>query len=191
MRAQPDYSLTLDALDHFIARCETLGVHFALAGFTGGEPTLWPHLAAGIERMSASPVFGKLRLNTNGANLSVLDTVAHHLTSVRLSVHAGNTDLTAKITAKDRARYKIKLWNRPHRAYAEHPIPNSTPAKCSCPIPIYFDGRMYICPGALISQNDESASVDDDFAAHYISRQATRMNQPFCRQCISNAKAMR
>jgi hypothetical protein len=194
MRDRPRYDLPLDELAHFITRCEEMELYFAWAWFTGGEPTLWPHLAEGVKMLSDSPSFGKLRLNTNGANIGALDPIRDKLANVRMSVYHANLE-KAKELYPIRAQYKIGFWSEPHRAAPEQPIDGGLPAPCICPIMSYFDRRVYVCPGGYsvaaktgtpLDDPRYSISVDEDFAVFYEANETKRLNQPLCQSCLSN-----
>lgn len=197
MRRYPKYDLSIDALDRFIARCETIDVHFAWAWFTGGEPTLWPDLVEGIKRLHASPSFGKLRIKTNGVHIERLDPVIDKIDEVVITVHHENAKLAASLAG----RKKFKFWAEHHRKVPDKPIPNSIPAPCICHhVPFYFDGRLYVCPGVAqvhpkrgipLEDDDSSCPIERDFVAHFLARQKKARWQEICSQCISNGLVYR
>lgn len=190
----PGYDMGLDELRHFVARCEELQLHFAWAWFTGGEPTLWPNLVEGVRILAGSACFGKLRINTNGAAIEQLEPVIDLLANVRMSVYKSNAKRAAEL-APVREQYKLGFWSEPHRKLPDGPVPNSLPGACICPIPGYFLGRVYVCPGAYgnlprmghrLDNPELSCHVDDDFATYYRQRMDTRFYSDCCQWCISN-----
>ncbi|MHC4715339.1 MAG: radical SAM protein [Planctomycetota bacterium] len=194
MNARPREDLSLEQLGHFIRRCEQLEVFFPWAWFTGGEPTLWPHLEEGIRMLAASRSFGKLRINTNGAKVERLLPVIDLLANVRFSVYHTNADRARELFPQ-RQRYKLGFWSEPHRAAPEAPIEGGLPAPCICPIASYFDGRLYACPGGYsvaaklglpLDDPRFSCDVDDDFVSFYREHERSRLNQDICRSCLSN-----
>lgn len=196
MQSRPNYDMTLDELDRFIARCETLDVHFNWGWFTGGEATLWPGLIGGIERLAASPSFGNIRIKTNGAEIERLAPVMDKVAGVVWGVHPVNVKKAVSFIGEP----KLGFWSEPHRVVPDEPIPDTSPAGCICPVAQYYDGRVYACPGPVqvlsklgrpFDGPDVSCDVEEDFLAFYLQNAKTRCYQDICQQCLSNGKVYR
>jgi len=193
MRARPGYDLPFDELCHFVDRSEALGVYWETIRLTGGEPTLWPPLEDAVERLHASPAFGHLIVNTNGAVIERLRNHRDEIGTVRLSVYSSNVDRVREIWP-DRGHYNLSLWNESHRAVPDQPVANSTPSPCICPVNSYFDGRLYRCPVYTVQAKNAhplddpeySCDVDADFLAFALANREARHHADLCRLCISN-----
>ncbi|MCP4248281.1 MAG: hypothetical protein GY778_14640, partial [bacterium] len=109
----------------------------------------------------------------------------------RFSVYESNKQKAAEVVGK----YKVGFWSEAHRAMPDHPIPGSLPSPCICPLPSYFMGRIYACPGGYLIKAKlgkrldhpaHSAHVDEDFVDHYEAHKGSRHHEEICQWCISN-----
>jgi len=184
-RQKPD--LTRDAYESFVRGMLVQNVPIKWLTFTGGEPTLWPHLLGAID--FAHQYGFKTIVFSNGLR--------------RTAGNYGNTDQVqmthyGSINGDDRLRLKRQLGKRLkifRSIQIETPIPDggdeSLPAICACPGIALFNGYVYPCPAFSLRAGISAGFPLDPPTWWEKIKDFDPRSSTICRTCLANEKIRR
>jgi len=178
------YSMTREQFERILARLKDQGVRLRVMHFTGGEPTLWPHLRWANRRVKEEGLAKCVRVVTNGVDRNADDYGEADIVHVS---HYG------AVNRADIARLKKQLGRRLRVQYTVHlpwpyegqPPADVLPASCGCVNMAFLGDRVYRC-GFGAARGAESVSVEDNF--YHLLVNGHPRDQGLCRTCLSNRK---
>ena len=163
---------------------ERQDIHIHDLAITGGEPTLWPHLAWAIARAKSTGRVDRIRVVTNGVDRTAND--YGDADAVQISHYGG-------INRYDIMRLKRELGRRAIvRSVMHFPWPfdsvpeHNTPPDCGCISLAYRGPRVYPCAlQAAIGAGNAGYAVTDRY---YWALMNGSPYTALCRTCLNNRK---
>jgi len=184
MDALPNYQMSVEELVHLITRVKELGIEYREAWLTGGEPTLWHYLRAGVIQLRRH--FERVGMNTNGrapADCLLFD-------EVQVTAYPG-------VEKKFKGHENVKFADCRHLKFPNKPVEGALPADCRCNFHSYIAGRLYTC-GNVFSRLRHlgrdpfdpvfSCSVDGNFGEHWERTKDRKKWRDVCKRCLGNRK---
>jgi hypothetical protein len=155
--------------------------------FTGGEPTLWPHLGAAVEMAKEMNIAKTLLVVTNAVDRDLIDygpadvvRVSHYGAVNRLDILRLKRQARWRKT-KVRVQYVVQMpW--PFDFESE----NNLPADCGCINMAFLGDKVYPCGLAAAREQGDTLDVQDDFYEKLVA--GDPYNQELCRGCLSNRR---
>lgn len=143
----PDYSCSMEELERFLSVMrESLYVSDA-AIVSGGEPSIWEHLAPAVLMLRNSDIFRKLLIFTNGSDADRLLGVYDMVDLIRVSKYSWNTKQVETLLKRGR---KVEVVDRTaHIDISSRKINRSVgPVECNCKSISLFNGFIHTCDNA-------------------------------------------
>lgn len=159
--------------------------------FTGGEPTLWPHLRKAIWYAKYRYHIPTVAVATNGLDRNAEDFGDADI--VRVSNY-GSINRTDMLRLKHQLGRRFKITSS---IQIPQPLPTysaqaALPARCGCVHCCFVKDKVYPCGGALGFNDDIAMSVEDNFIEQFEKTLYTKtFNQDVCRNCYANMKVRR
>lgn len=174
---QDEYERILQRLQDQVAGLNTLH-------FTGGEPTLWPHLRWAIDRAKEMKIANRIRVVTNAVDRTIDDYgQADYITVSDYGAQNRLDWLRLKRTGSGRVHVlKTVHLNWP---YIEIPE-NNLPAECGCVQFSFLGDRVWPCGFAVARNAQGSLHIDEPFYSRFVNGHPRE--QELCRTCLSNRK---
>lgn len=189
------YCLSLEEIKNLIQISEKSQYRFFFT-LSGGEPTLWPHLAEGTKMLRDSKICIGIEIFTNALNIDVFnEPLVDLLDIIRISQYSSNARNIK--TLKDAYGKKIQIvdrtefWSNP-----TEPMPDSLPTECLYGKSWHFDGQIYACAHSqsLIYTNPHNVQLSVPLEVGFLNKleEIKEKQAPYvCTVCISNAKVRR
>lgn len=176
--------LIWEEFDHAVERLSESKVHFRVLTFTGGEPTLWPHLARAVQRVKDAGLADRVQVVTNAARHDIDISLYGPADIISISHYgAQNAVGRMKLLRQDRRRVRVKMEPHEDSSPRRNDPAKVLPARCSCAGLSIANGKVYPC--SVAAQYDvNGCSVDSDFVAYFESFDA--FGQDLCVDCFDN-----
>ena len=184
MDALPKYHMSVEELVHLIKRVKEIGVEYREVWLTGGEPTLWHYLEAGVLHLRRQ--FARVGMNTNGSNpayCSLFD-------EVQVTAYPG-------VEEKFDGRENVRFADAEHRRFPSEAREGILPADCRCNFHSYIAGRLYTCGNAFSQlrrlgrdpfDTAFSCPIAGDFGEHWERTKDRKKWRDVCKVCLGNRK---
>jgi len=156
--------------------------------FTGGEPTLWPHLVWAIKYAKENADVKYVRVITNAIDREAKDygdadiiAISHYGAINRYDISRLRKQLGRK---RCKVQYVVHLpW--PFRTTTKNPLP----ADCGCMFLSFHGDRAYPCGSTAGQETSDGVSVEEPFYETFVNRDPG-MNE-MCKKCLANRKNRR
>jgi len=163
----PNYQLELADLMNFITITRESNYQIYRLTINGiGEPLLWRHFNEGVRLLRASGIVNEIELYTNGQAIETIEPLTWEcLTRVQIDAY------TSVYPDKQVTPAMFKVWENWHDKIKAHWVggfrkcvterhPETMPATCDSPGPMYCDGRIWPWCGAVVFDACALASSD-------------------------------
>lgn len=150
--------------------------------FSGGEPTLWPHLVWAIDLAKAF-IGCRVRVITNaidrqGSDYGDADVVA-------ISHYGGINRLDILRLRKQLGKKRVKVQCIVHLPWPfKKTTPNSLPADCGCTLLTFHGDKAYPCGSTGGQETEDGVGVEENFYEIFL-RGNPWMNE-LCKKCLAN-----
>jgi hypothetical protein len=179
------YSMTKEQFVRIIERLNEQKIKVNWMCLSGGEPTLWPHLAWAIDYAKNNADVERIIVGTNGIGREAKDygdadvvCITHYGAINRYDILRLRRQLGRKRT---RIQYVVHL-----RLPLEKSVPNPLPADCGCVNLAFVGDKVYPCGMAAGREVGKSISVEKPFYAVFTGQDPQM--QELCKTCLSNRK---
>lgn len=177
------YMMTWEQYVRIIERLREQNVHLRCLQFTGGEPTLWPHLCRAIAYAKAVGICDHVRISTNAVDRRA-DDYAGADSLVISHYGAVNRHDMLRLQRTFPGRVRIICVDHLPWPFPEGPDPATVPADCNCVLLTFLGDRVWPCGFSAARGTGNSVSVEDNFYYQFINGDPRR--QALCAQCLSN-----
>ena len=150
--------------------------------FTGGEPTLWPHLRRAVDLVHGHG--WRAEITTNGFRAAAKD--YGNADVVRISNYGGQNNLDQWRLRRDLGR-RCRIY---HPVHIDYPLPDGgpacLPARCSCQGLALIGQRVYACPSrALRAPASDGVCFLEEGWLPEVGRRHS-LSHSLCRICPGN-----
>ena len=179
------YSMTREQFIRIIQRLNEQGINVGWMHFTGGEPTLWPHLRWAIRYVKDNCNVKNIRVVTNAVDREVKD--YGEADTVHISHYGALNRIDILRLRKQLGRKRCKIQYTVHLPWP-YSInnPNALPANCGCVNLAFVGNKVYQCGLAAARETDDWVNVEEPFYKILLSKNPHIQN--LCKICISNRK---
>ena len=178
--------MTIDDIETIYRRLKEQNVRLKHLRFSGGEPTLWPHLKYAIQRAKELNITGKVIVFSNGLNRSADDYGMADLVRV---THYGAMNRRSILRLRKELGRKLKVSWTVHIPYdVEIDAVGDLPAKCGSRSLCFAHGKVYPCCYTAVN-GIGGFEVKDNFYALCCNSRANE--QEICRKCWANPSLFR
>lgn len=131
-----------------------------------GEPLLWKHFNEGVRLLRVSGLFQEIEVYTNGQAIETIEPETWEcLTRVQIdaytSVNPEKQTTPAMLKVWEQWHYKIRAyWISGFRKCVTERHPETMPATCESPGPMYCDGRIWPWCGPVVFNSCGIAGSD-------------------------------
>lgn len=145
--------------------------------FTGGEPTLWPHL---VDAIALSYKLGKIRVVTNGLGRDIDDYGKANIIQVS---DYGAINRMDYYRLKKQGKRRVKIQTSVHWDWDRSQV-SDLPGKCGCVGYSFVKDQVWPCAMAAVMNTDSGIPIS----------QINKMDvsnvhrQDLCRSCLVNRK---
>ena len=192
----PNYHMTPDEVRAICRRVRELGMHFAWAHITGGEPSLWGFLEEGCRIIRESGVFDHIEVRSNCKVTQSLSRVL----DAGLVDHVVTQDVNcnkrgAKLLKEKYGKRIAIIEQSEHRVHPDNPLNNVLPAECGCDRVTIFNYRVYPCAnmyanlkrmGRDVIASNLSIGIEHNWKLFIEG--INRFNMDACKVCLANGK---
>lgn len=180
-----NYSMTKEQFKKIIQRLNEQGIDVEWMHFTGGEPTLWPHLKWAIRYAKDNCNIKNVRIVTNAVDRNAEDYgdadtvhISHYGALNRIDILRLKRQLGRK---RCKVQYTVHLpWPFPKNS------PNPLPASCGCVNLAFVGDKVYQCGLAAARETGNWVDIGESFYEIFLERNPHL--QDLCKTCISNRK---
>jgi len=194
-----DYQMSLEEVETICRRVKELGLHFAWAHITGGEPALWDNLYEGCKIFRTSGAFDHVEVWSNCKLTKPLMEILDDNLVEHVITQEANTYKTGANALKKKYGDRMSIISpSAHQVHPDKPLDNVLPAECGCNRVEIFNYRVYPCAnyysnmrrmGLDPMEYPLSAPLDSNWAAFMDG--IDRFNMQACRVCLANGKVSR
>lgn len=184
-KEQCKYMMTREQFIRIIERLNEQNINIKWMLFSGGEPTLWPHLVWGID-LAKKSLGCKVRVITNAIDRNAED--YGNADVVGISHYGGMNRLDIYRLRKQLGRKRVRVQSVVHIPWPKT-AQNSLPSECGCAHLTFCGDKVYPCGGTGGDETKEGISVEEPFYSHFIKRNPWMSEA--CNKCLGNRKNVR
>jgi len=194
-----DYQMMLDEVEMICGRIQELGLHFAWAHITGGEPALWENLYEGCRMLRTSGAFDHIEIWSNCKSTKPLMRVLDDGLVEHVITQSANTYKTGARKLKEKYGNRMNIIDpSAHQVHPAKPLDNALPAECGCNRIEIFNYRVYPCAnvysnmkrmGLDVKRSGLWAALEDNWLE--VMDSIDRFGMQACRVCLANGKVSR
>jgi sulfatase maturation enzyme AslB (radical SAM superfamily) len=180
-KARKSPVMTMEDIEKFYWRLREQNVKLKHLRFSGGEPTLWPHLRYAIRRAKELDITNKVIVFSNGLNRTAADYGEADLVRV---THYGATNRRDILRLKKELGRRLRVSWTVHIPYScDTDVLGDLPAKCGSQSLCFAHGKVYPCCYTAVN-GIGGFPLDDNFYALCCNSKANE--QEVCRKCWAN-----
>jgi len=180
---QRHYEMTWIQYVRIIHRIKEQGLMLNVLHFTGGEPTLWPHLKEAIAYARQQRIARWIRVVTNGMDRTIEDYGQADIVHIS---HYGAINRQDILRLKQQGQWRVKVQYTVHLPWPFPDNPDALPSDCGCINMAFLGDRVYPCGLAAARETETFYDVESNFYDLLVAN--TPCYQTLCRTCLSNRK---
>lgn len=182
--SKKNYFMTQDQFFRVMLRLIEQNIPVDWMIFTGGEPTLWPHLRWAID-FAKQHLDCRVRVITNAIDRNAEDYGDADV--VAISHYGGLNRLDILRLRQQLGKKKVKVQSVVHLPWPfQKTTPNSIPALCGCTFLTFHGDKAYPCGSTGGQETDDGVSVEEDF--YDIFMRGNPWMNDLCKKCLANRK---
>ena len=178
-----NYSMTKEQFVRIIKRLKEQNINIERMIFTGGEPTLWPHLAWAVKYAKESGFVKNTRIATNAVDREAEDYGDADIVSISHYGALNRYDIMRLRKQLGKKRCKIQ-----YIVHLPWPFlktsPKALPANCGCVALGFVGDRVYPCGFAAGQEIGDWVNIEEPFYKIFMGGEPLMQN--LCRMCLSN-----
>jgi hypothetical protein len=189
-----EYQMQPDEVREICNRVNELGLHFAWAHITGGEPSLWGFLHEGCRILRESGAFDHVEVWSNCKYTKPLMRVLEDGLVEQVITQSANTNKMGAAALRNKFDGRMNIIpSLGHQVHPDKPLDGVLPAACGCDRVAVFNYRVYPCAnfysnmkrmGMDVEQSGLWAHLSDDWKTAIDG--IDRYNMQACRICLAN-----
>lgn len=153
--------------------------------FSGGEPTLWPHLKEAMAHAKTLGITDRIRIVTNAVDRTEDDYIGADIVQISDYGALNRKEYYELSRSKNFKTIQNKVIHLPWPFHEWEKCRNPLPAECNCAMLAFCGDRVYPC-GFGSTMDVGGMSIEEDYYEKFIN--GDPYNSELCKKCLSNQR---